>query len=294
MKKPLLIGIVVMVALFAGCAKKEEQVNPDDLCLVKVETEGIGLVAAAMEGETLEFDESLTSSASYLNVPKGTVLTIGAKNSAYDYRFTRWTKNGENFSEDHEITVTIDEATDFIAVFGPYNGWDGPTASTIDEAKTFGDILALPFYGYTLTDDAIVYAFELNGTVYRALGSLEPETSDALNEAFGDSQKFNEALAPVEINMIENVTKAIPSQEELDKNVGKSAGELLDNGWFLNYSNFDEMEVGMEHGWFSYILKLDGKVEYKEDTDAEAAIRDLKILSIAYQGIGSGVSDLAE
>ncbi|MBQ1567917.1 MAG: hypothetical protein IIZ80_08535, partial [Erysipelotrichaceae bacterium] len=79
MKKLLLIGIVVMMALFAGCAKKEEQVNPDDLCLVKVETEGIGLFAAAMEGETLEFDESLTSSSSYLNVPKGTVLTIGAK-----------------------------------------------------------------------------------------------------------------------------------------------------------------------------------------------------------------------
>ena len=294
MKKLLLISIVLMMALFAGCAKKEEQVNPDDLCLVKVETEGIGLVAVAQEGETLEFDESVTSSSSYLNVPKGTVLTIGAKDSVDDFKFTKWTKNGENFSEDYEITVTIDEPTDFIAVFRTYNGWDGPTATTIDEAKKFGDILALPFFGYTLTDEAIVYAFELNGTVYRALGDLEPETSVALNEAFGDNTKFNEALAPVKISMIENVTKAIPSQEELDKYVGKTAGELLDNGWSLNYSNFDEMEAGMEHGWFSYLMKLDGKVEYNENTDAEVAIRDLKILSITYQGIGSGVSDLAE
>ena len=294
MKKLLLVSILVMMALFAGCAKKEEQIDPADLVLVKVETDGIGLTAAAKEGETLEFDESLTSSSVYMNVPKGTILTIGAKDSVDEYKFSRWTKNGENFSTEYEFTVTIDEPTDFVAVFGAYSGWDGPTASTIDEVKVFGDILALPLYGYSLSDNAIVYAFELNGTVYRAIADLDPDTATALNEAFGDSQKFNETLAPVEINMVENVTKAIPSQEELDKYVGKTAGELLDNGWSWTYYNLDEMEFGMEHGWFTYVLKLDGKVENKDDLDIEAAIRDLKVLSVEYSGVGNGVSDLAE
>ncbi|MBR0372110.1 MAG: hypothetical protein IJH63_15580, partial [Methanobrevibacter sp.] len=69
--------------------KKEETVEiPGDagqLFLVKVETEGIGLVAAAKEGEALEFDEQMTSSSAYMNVPAGTVLKIGAKDSVDDY-----------------------------------------------------------------------------------------------------------------------------------------------------------------------------------------------------------------
>ena len=294
MKKLLLLSIVVMMALFAGCAKKEEQVDPADLCLVKVETDGIGLVAAAQEGETLEFDETMTSTSAYMNVPKGTVLTIGAKESVDEFKFSKWTKNGEDFSTDYQVTVTIDEPTDFIAVFGAYSGYDGPSASSIEEVKTFSDVLALPNYGTALTEDSVVYAFELGGTVYRAVSKLEPDTAAALNEAFGDNQKFNELLAPVEIGQIENVSEKIPSQEELDKYVGKTAGELFDEGWSWTYYNLDEMEFGMEHGWFTYVLKLDGKVENNEDLIIEEAIKDLKVLSIAYEGIGSGVSDPVE
>lgn len=294
MKKLLLLSIVVMMVLFAGCAKKEETVDPADLCLVKVETDGIGLVAAAQEGETLEFDETMTSTSAYLNVPKGTVLTIGAKESVDEFKFSKWTKNGEDFSTDHEVTVTIDEPTDFIAVFGAYSGWDGPSASSIEEVKTFSDVLALPNYGTALTEDTVVYAFELGGTVYRVVSKLEPDTAAALNEAFGDSQKFNELLAPIEIDQIVNVSEKIPSQEELDKYVGKTAGELLDDGWTWTYYNLDEMEFGMEHGWFRYVLKLDGKVENKEDLIIEEAIKDLKVLSIAYEGIGERVSDPEE
>ena len=297
MKKLLLFVIALMMFLMTGCSKKNDEEIPGDasqICLVKVETEGIGLVAIAQEGETLKFNEEMTSSASYLNVPEGTIITIGARESVDDYKFVRWTKNGEDFSNDYEITVTIDKPTDFIAVFKQYGGWDGPAASTIEEAKTFSDILGLPFYGYSLNEDSLVYVFELNGTIYRAIADLTPEIYEPINNAFGDNQKFNELVAPLKIDLIDNVSEAIPTQKQLDRYVGKTGGELLDAGWKWNYYNLDEMEFGMEHGWFSYIVKFDGKVEYKDNLDIEAAIRDLKVLSVTYDNVSSSVTDLAE
>ena len=291
MKKIILISLALMMILVTGCTKKEE--IPGDagqLFLVKVETDGIGLVAIAADGEALQFDEEMTSSASYMNVPEGTVLTIGAKESLDEYKFVRWTKNGEDYSTDYEFTVTIDAPTDFIAVFGLSNGWDGPTASSIDEVKTIGDVLGLPYYGYASYEDKFVWAFELNGIAYRAIADLSAETSKALFDLdFSDpqyEQKFNEMVAPLEVKKIDNVTEAIPAQEELDKYVGKTGSDLLDEGWSWSYYDLEEMKVGMTHGWFSYDVVFEGKIENKEDLDIEEAIKDLKVLSVSYAGLG--------
>ena len=229
-----------------------------------------------------------------MNVPAGTVLKIGAKDSVDDYKFVRWTKDGKDYSTDQEITVTIEAPTDFIAVFGLSTGWDGPSASAIDEVKTMGDVLGLPVYSCGVYDDALVYVFELEGTVYRAIVDLTPEVSASLKEAFGDDEKFNEIVAPLEIGLIDNVTEAMPTQKELDRYVGKTGGDLLDGGWSITYYDLDQMEFGMEYGWFTYKVKFDGKIEYSDDLDAEAAIRDLKVSSVICDGVGSGVSDLLE
>ncbi len=66
MKKLFLLSIVLMLALLTGCQKKVPEEIPGDagqLCLVKVETDGIGLVAVAKEGVELKFDEEMTSSS---------------------------------------------------------------------------------------------------------------------------------------------------------------------------------------------------------------------------------------
>ena len=297
MKKLFLLSIVLMLALITGCQKKDPQELPGDagkLCLVKVETDGIGLVAIAMEGQELEFDEEMTSSSAYMNVPEGTILTIGAKDSVYDFKFSKWTKNGEDFSQEYQFTVTIEEPTDFIAVFGMSTGWDGPTASSIEEVKTLGDILGLPSYGYSVYEDAIVYGFELNGVIYRAIADMTPEVSAQVNDAFGDNQKFYGLIAPLEVKLIENVSESIPAQEELDKYIGKTGQDLLDEGWNWTYYNLDELECGMEHGWYTYVVKFEGTVENKADVDVETAIKDLKVVSVTYEGISSSLTDLAE
>ena len=93
-------------------------------------------------------------------------------------------------------------------------------------------------------------------------------------------------VAPLEVTHIDNVTEAIPAQEELDKYVGKTGSDLLDEGWSWSYYDLEEMKVGMTHGWFSYDVVFEGKIENKEDLDIEEAIKDLKVLSVSYAGLG--------
>ena len=295
--KKLLIAILMMTLLVLSGCNREVQELPGDagmLMLVKVETQGIGLVCIANEGETLEFDEDVTSNSAYMNGPEGTVLTIGAKESMDDYHFLRWEKDGAYFSDEREITVTVDAPVDFIAVFGVFNGWDGPTASTIEEVKTIGDVLGLPYYGYSYSEDVLVYVFELDGIIYRAIADVPKDVSDALNQAFGDDQKFNELIAPLEIKLIENVSEMIPTEAQLEKYIGKTGGDLLDEGWQNTYYYLDGMEFGMEHGWFTYIVNFEGKIEEKENIDIEKGMRDLKIVSIRYEGLSNRVTDLME
>ena len=296
MKKLLLITFALMMLLMAGCTKKEDPAGTEDLVLIKIETEGIGQIAVAKEGEELKFDEQYPTTSAYMNVDKGTVVSMAAKPQVDDYMFVKWTKDGADYSTEDQITVTVDAPMDFKAVFALSNGWDGPAASSIEEVKKVGDVLALPNFGYSIYEEKYVTAVELNGTVYRIIADLEPDTAKALFDLeFDDPEhdkKMNELLVPLEVTKIENVNEAIPSKEEVDKYIGKSGADLLEEGWSWNFYNLDDMEFGFDHGWFAYNVKFDGKIENKEDLDIEEAIKDLKVIYISYEGIGAGVTDV--
>ena len=298
MKRIMTLLIVLIMFVATGCSNKQEPVSPDELCLVKVETEGIGQIATAQGEEELVFDDEFPVTSSYMNVVAGTQVKMAARQNNQDWMFVKWKKDDADFSTEAEITVTVDEPVSYLAVFALSNGYDGHTASTIEEAKTIGDILGLPSFGYSAVEGSYIAAFELNGTVYRAVADLSKEQFDSImNLQFDDpdhDRKLNEIVAPLEIRQIDNVSEKIPDQSELDKYIGKSGADLLDEGWTCTYYNLDNTEFGMDHGWYSYIVTFDGKIEYKEDLDVEEAIRDLKVLSVTYEGVSNAVTDPAE
>ena len=84
--------------------------------LLKVNTEGLGQIAIAREGEILEFSEEYPMQTAGENAEEGTKFTIGAKASE-GYRFLKWTRNGEDYSEEQVITVELTEEMEFVAVF---------------------------------------------------------------------------------------------------------------------------------------------------------------------------------
>lgn len=81
-----------------------------------VNTEGMGEIAIADEGETTTFDKDTSVQSAMKSVEKDTVLEIAAK-ADEGWKFVKWTKDGQNFSGDEHITVTVTADTVYQAVF---------------------------------------------------------------------------------------------------------------------------------------------------------------------------------
>ena len=88
----------------------------DYKALLKINTEGLGCFAYAREGEKLEFDEEFPTQSATENLEKAETFVIRAKPDD-GWKFVRWTKDGEEFSTEPEITVEVSEDVEYIAVF---------------------------------------------------------------------------------------------------------------------------------------------------------------------------------
>ena len=92
---------------------------PEILYTLQINTEGIGEVAYAPEGEEPEFDDEFPAQSSVKNIVEGdpTTYVLAARPTDDDYEFVKWTKNGEDFSTDEKITIEVTEDVEYIAVF---------------------------------------------------------------------------------------------------------------------------------------------------------------------------------
>ena len=144
-------------------------------------------------------------------------------------------------------------------------------------------------------------AFELNGVYYRAVATLTDEQEQAIfdldwNDPDHDAKEA-EILNPIAIDSIENLTEQIPAQAELDKLVGKTGKDLLDEGWSCGGYNLDDMEFWMSKDPFSYSVIFDSngdKPENTDDFDAEEAIQSYTVKSVTYQGLGDATNIFPE
>ncbi len=89
---------------------------PEATIFVNINIEGFGRIAYALEGEELELDDEYPYQSAVINLPEPTVYELGAK-ADEGWKFVKWTKNGEDFSTEPILTVTLDETADYIAVF---------------------------------------------------------------------------------------------------------------------------------------------------------------------------------
>lgn len=128
----VLVLISAMVFAAAACAKQdpgentvtisedsEDAVvleNPDYIGTLTINTEGLGWIGYA-EGDTRpEINEDYPAQSASVNMVEAATYTIIAKPEE-GWRFVKWIKDGEDYSEDEIITVEVSESTEFIAVF---------------------------------------------------------------------------------------------------------------------------------------------------------------------------------
>ncbi len=154
------------------------------------------------------------------------------------------------------------------------------------------DVFAYDSDNYASGGDYYIYVFEKDGIIYRATAKFPPDVSEkvAAIDIFDEQYdaKVREAVAPLEIEKLDNLTEMIPPQEELDALVGKTGQDLLDAGWTIWSYQLDIMEFGLHHGPFAFTVVFDGELEMTDDFDEYAAIAPLTIKSVTYDGIGDG------
>ena len=93
-----------------------KEATPDYIGLLKINTEGVGTIAYGPEGTEVEFEEDFPTQSVAENVAAPTTYVIKAKPEE-GWKFVKWTKNGEDFSTESEITVEVSEDVEYIAVF---------------------------------------------------------------------------------------------------------------------------------------------------------------------------------
>ncbi len=105
---------------------------PEATIFVSINTDGWGNIAFAEGEEPPEIDPEYPFQTAQINLAEPAVHTIVAWPNAGNH-FVKWTKNGDDFSTEPQITVLLDESADYIAVFEEDEGWQNPVMNFVGE-----------------------------------------------------------------------------------------------------------------------------------------------------------------
>ena len=300
----MIIALIAVQTAFTACgttdtpsaavpAKSSNEIITEsqntETVLIKINTEGWGgQIAFTDDGSKPVFNDEYPAQSAAVNTQKGTELILSAKTDSSiseDISFVNWKKNGTVFSDEPVITVTADEDCEYVAVFMSGRG----NSVDLESVTTLGELLDLRSWGSSCMDGTYVQVFEQDGIYYRAIADIDETTSQAFFELSYDDEdydeKCNELLSPLTVNKIENISAAIPPQEELDELIGKTGEDLLNDEWISFSFDSVSMESYMQHGLFAYIVVFEGDIqaygEYSDDV-----IKPLTVKSVKYEGLG--------
>ncbi len=159
----------------------------------------------------------------------------------------------------------------------------------IENIKTMKDVFAYDSVSNGSMDNVYAYVFEADGITYRAIAEMPDDVTEAYYALDVSDEKYDEKakemLGSLEVTKLENLTEMIPPQEELDKLVGKTGQDLLDDGWTFWSWDLESMEFGMYKGPFAYTVIFEGTLKNTDDFD-EAEAGALTVNAISYDGIG--------
>ena len=149
---------------------------PKATIFVSINTEGLGNIDYA-EGEAApEIDPEHPFQSAQINLAEPTTHTFVAWPQAGNV-FVKWTKNGQDFSTEPQITVLLDESADFIAVFEEDPDWQNPVMNFVGEYQCGKAHAGVECFGY---DEAWI-TVEWGSSVWELtrwiiVGRLDPET----------------------------------------------------------------------------------------------------------------------
>lgn len=196
------------------------------------------------------------------------------------------------------LILTVLMALSVLAACGQTgnNGSDATASVDASQFKNMGEVFAFAdlddYLDISYTDTYFTYAFKKGETDYRAVAEISEEICNTLFDLdFGEDydQNVKDIVSPLEVAFLDNLTEMMPTQEELDKLVGKTGQELFDDDWYYFYYNLEDMDTMLEHGIYEYnvVFEYDGDpMENTDDFDFYEAFSGLKVKSVKCLGVG--------
>ena len=89
---------------------------PEAGITIRINCEGSGQIAYAEEGQEPKFNDDFPVQSAQLDLAEPATYVLEAK-AGDEFRFIKWTKDGEDYSTSERITVEFTESAEFDAVF---------------------------------------------------------------------------------------------------------------------------------------------------------------------------------
>ena len=149
---------------------------PEATIVVNVSTEGMGNIDWAEGDKAPQIDPEYPYQSAYIGLAEPKEHTFVAWPQAGSV-FVKWTKNGEDFSTEPQITVLLDESADYVAVFEEDPDWQNPVMNFVGNYQCDRAHALVECFGY---DEAWI-TIEWGGSAWEfarwiIVGRLDPDT----------------------------------------------------------------------------------------------------------------------
>ena len=194
----------------------------------------------------------------------------------------------ESIDSSPETDSSVTDRSGSTAYDGSYE-IDGITLKTLGDAfklKTEKSYPASP-------GNKFIYGIQTKNAVIRIVAEMPEDVLKKYNDVvFFDKErdkKQNDIVKDLKITRLDDYTKVIPPQEELDKLIGKKGSELSKAGYdSTGYGmSGDSAVFYFSKGHISFDAEFNEKVTKTDDFDAEKAVKNLTVKSFKYSGLAS-------
>lgn len=200
--------------------------------------------------------------------------------------------------------VTESAADDAIEVTSD-GAEDDAIAVDLSSIKTMADAMAYTDDSSSGWDESrYIYAFNTSTKPVRAIAEITSDQYDQITDAEFDydieleerQAKIKEVIGSLPVT-VEDLSKDIPSQDELDKLVGKTGQELADDGYtFLalySYGTDAETQAYFDKGNYQYTITFDGALPDDVEEQTLDLVKDMKVTAVEFTGLSGAATDPA-
>ena len=175
-------------------------------------------------------------------------------------------------------------------------------AGDFGELKTMGDVLGLESEsnGASWNENYYVYVLDYKGKPLRITAEITPEIYEKIEDALFNTddpdesdKKLLEALGDVPVTQIEDLSLNIPTQEEMDKLIGMTGQQILDDG-YVNWSCWQEdgaVYCDMSKDDYQYVMTMEGDFD-PDNFDGETAYLEMTVAAVSYNGVSTDAAVL--